>query len=64
MGELLATRPEERAALATSPDGLRLQQIYERWGYWEINCVPGSESGTQPTCDLYAMAWRWVCPSS
>ncbi|TDD95875.1 GNAT family N-acetyltransferase [Actinomadura rubrisoli] len=32
LDELLAGRPEERAALATAPDEGEVQAMYQRWG--------------------------------
>lgn len=58
MDELLGSRTEERATLATSPHGQRVQQMYERWGWRKIGRVPGGEGTTQPEFDLYTIALR------
>ncbi|GAA2080403.1 GNAT family N-acetyltransferase [Actinomadura alba] len=64
MDELLGSRSEERATLATNPDERGVQQMYERWGWSRVGRVPGTAGETNPAFDLYVMALRSVPDSS
>ncbi len=54
--ELLGTRAEERATLATAPDEVEVQRMYERWGWSKVGRVPGSPGSTEAHFDLYVIA--------
>lgn len=56
--ELLKSRPEERATLATDPREKAVQAMYERWGWRKAGRAPGSARETVPEFDLYVRALR------
>ncbi len=58
MDELLKSRTEERATLATSPSERDVQQMYERWGWHKAGRVLGSEDATESAFDLYVISLR------
>ncbi|MFI7538491.1 GNAT family N-acetyltransferase [Streptosporangium sp. NPDC049376] len=64
MNELLRSRPEERATLATVPDNRETQRMYERWGWSLVGRVPGVEGETSDAFDLYVIALRPGAPTS
>ncbi|MCD0450384.1 GNAT family N-acetyltransferase [Actinocorallia sp. API 0066] len=51
--ELLGSRRENRATLATDPNKRHIQEMYERWGWQNVGRVPGSARTTHPEFDLY-----------
>ncbi|MEV7008791.1 GNAT family N-acetyltransferase [Streptosporangium sp. NPDC051022] len=58
MGELLGSRPEERATLATDPGNPETQRMYERWGWNRVGLTPGAKGETLNAFDLYVIALR------
>jgi ribosomal protein S18 acetylase RimI-like enzyme len=58
MDELLASRPEERATLATAPHEVENQRMYERWGWHKVGRKPGEPGTTEPVFELYVIALR------
>jgi GNAT superfamily N-acetyltransferase len=56
--ELLGSRREDRATLATNPNKPDVQRMYERWGWSKVGRVPGGPGTTQPVYDLYVIALR------
>ncbi|MBB4920501.1 GNAT family N-acetyltransferase [Streptosporangium saharense] len=64
MDELLSSRPEERATLATVSDNQQAQRMYERWGWKPIGQTPGVEGETSDAFDLYVIALRPEAASS
>jgi ribosomal protein S18 acetylase RimI-like enzyme len=58
MSELLASRTEERATLATAPRKVENQRMYERWGWRKVGRVQGSARTTESVFELYVIALR------
>ncbi|MEV8637223.1 GNAT family N-acetyltransferase [Streptosporangium sp. NPDC051023] len=58
MNELLGSRAEERATLATDPGNGEAQRMYERWGWSKVGRTPGVEGETADAFDLYVIALR------
>ena len=56
LDDLLASRPEERATLATDPAKKTVQAMYERWGWRMVGTTPGGARTTHPAFDLYMIA--------
>ncbi|GAA4617351.1 GNAT family N-acetyltransferase [Actinoallomurus liliacearum] len=56
--ELLGSRSEDRATLATDPAKRATQEMYERWGWRKVGQTPGGSRATQAAYDIYIIALR------
>jgi ribosomal protein S18 acetylase RimI-like enzyme len=56
--ELLRGRTEERATLATHPGAMRVQRMYEQWGWFKAGRAPGGPGAPCPYFDLYVLPLR------
>jgi GNAT superfamily N-acetyltransferase len=55
LADLLDDRPEERATLATDPREVRVQQMYERHGWWKVGRVIAAPEAPVPEFDLFVL---------
>ncbi len=58
IAELLRDRREERAMLATHPEAIAVQRMYERWGWRKAGRIPGAPGAPCPYFDLYTLPLR------
>ncbi len=56
--ELLRGRMEERGTLATHPDAVDVQRMYERWGWSKAGRAPTGPGAPCPYLDLYVLPLR------